>query len=67
MKMNDKRQTLAILLFAVISIALMVSYVIWGISSIPGYDFRLRYHEVECLRKGIDPYDIISKKVESTE
>ncbi|MBR6060061.1 MAG: DUF2029 domain-containing protein [Victivallales bacterium] len=65
--MNEKKQRLAILLFAVISVSMMVSNVIWGISSIPGYDFRLRYHEVECLRQGIDPYDIISKKLESKE
>lgn len=31
----------------------------------PGFDFRLRYYEVECLKTGLDPYLVWSEEVES--
>ena len=50
-----------IIIFAVFSFSHFVQNAINGFSKIPGYDFNLRYNEVECLRKGIDPYDIVMK------
>ena len=58
---------LAILVFAAFSLFIAVLNLTHGLRSIPGYDFRLRYHEVECLRQGIDPYDIVIQKTPSTE
>ena len=55
------------LLGAAISISFMFKYIYNGICHVPGYDFSLRYHEVECLRQGIDPYDVVTQKVQSKE
>ena len=56
-----------VLFFAAITLFLAVLYLSYSITKIPGYDFRLRYHEVEVLRQGIDPYDIVAKNVPSIE
>ncbi len=56
-----------VLFFAAFSLFLAVLNLLNGFQKIPGYDFKLRYHEVECLRQGIDPYDIVAKNVPSTE
>jgi hypothetical protein len=56
-----------ILLWAAISISFMFKYIYNGICHNPGYDFSLRYHEVECLRQGIDPYDVVTQRVQSKE
>ena len=57
----------AILFFAAISFCMAAFYFVNAFRFIPGYDFNLRYNEVECLRKGIDPYDIVTKSVPSDE
>ncbi len=54
-------------LFALFSLFLFLQNVRSGLKNSPGYDFKLRYHEVECLHKGIDPYDIVTKQIPSTE
>jgi len=56
-----------ILFFAAFALFIAAVNLLYGIRGIPGYDFRLRYHELECLRQGIDPYDIVMKNVPSTE
>lgn len=52
---------IGVVLFALLSFALFGWHVRTGIRHAPGYDFRLRYHEAECLRQGIDPYDVVAK------
>lgn len=56
-----------VLFFAAFSLFIAAVNLVYGIRNIPGYDFRLRYHELECLRQGTDPYDIVMKNVPSTE
>ena len=53
----------AIILFSVLSSLILVHGITTGIVNVPGGDFVLRYNEVECLRGGTDPYDVVSKKV----
>lgn len=56
-----------VLLFAALSALIMVKNIVVGITCVPGYDFRLRYHEIECIRRGIDPYDIVTKRIITEE
>ena len=56
-----------VLFFAAFSLFIAAVNLLYGIRNIPGYDFKLRYHELECIRQGIDPYDIVMKNVPSTE
>ena len=55
----------AIILFSALAALIMIYNVVVGIVAFPGGDFLLRYNEAECLRSGVDPYDVVSKKVES--
>lgn len=58
----------AVLFFAAFTLFIAIQNVFYAFrQDIHGIDFRMRYHEVECIRQGIDPYDIITKKVPSTE
>lgn len=57
----------AAILFAAVAVVLFLLDVRTGLQRAPGYDFRLRYHEVECIRKGIDPYDVVSGAVPTDE
>lgn len=58
----------AILFFAAFTLFIAVHNVVRAFrQDIHGIDFRMRYYEVECIRKGIDPYDIVMKNVPSTE
>lgn len=61
---SKRLKTLAILTFAVATALMTASNLRHGLANVPGYDFKLRYHEVECLRMGIDPYDVVTKKVD---
>ena len=63
----SRPKTTVIVFFAVVSFSLFSWNAYRGFRLAPGGDFSMRYNEVECIGKGIDPWDVISGRCSTEE